>query len=248
MTILSDEKKEIFLRRNYAHRGLHTKDKSIPENSLAAFRRAAEKGYGIELDVQLSRDGKVVVFHDDTLDRVTGVTGRVDSYDYDDLKKMHLCGTSETIPLFTEVLANVQGAGPLIVELKTGPRNDELCEKTFAILKDFKQDYCIESFNPFIVAWFRKHAPGVVRGQLSAPYEGMKKFQSGIISFLLSGCRFNFTARPHFIAYAIGPHPKRINRLRKKGVMLFGWTAHDRSGEKDNDAMIFEFYEPELKY
>ena len=121
---LSEEKKQIFLHRNFAHRGLHTKDRKVPENSLAAFKRAAERGYGIELDVQLSRDGQVVVFHDDTLDRVTGVVGRVDSYDYDDLKKMHLCGTSETIPLFSEVLKNIGGAGPLIVELKHCPRND----------------------------------------------------------------------------------------------------------------------------
>ncbi len=248
MTILSDEKKKIFLRVNYAHRGLHTKDRKIPENSLAAFKRAAEKGYGIELDVQLSRDGQVVVFHDDTLERVTGVVGRVDSYDYEDLRKMHLCGTSETIPLFTEVLANIKGAGPLIVELKTGPKNRELCEKTYALLKDFHQDYCIESFNPFIVSWFRKNAPDVVRGQLAAPYETMKQGQSGIVSKLLSQCFFNFTAQPHFIAYKIGPHPAKIDRLQKKGILLFGWTAHDREGEKYNDGMIFEFYEPELKY
>ena len=162
MTILSEDKKVIFFRKNYAHRGLHTKDRLVPENSLAAFRRAAERGYGIELDVQLSRDGKVVVFHDDTLDRVTGVVGRVDSYDWEDLRKMHLCGTDETIPLFTEVLANIKGAGPLIVELKTGHRNIELCEKTLAILRTFDQDFCIESFNPFIVSWFRKNAPDIV--------------------------------------------------------------------------------------
>lgn len=248
MTILSEDKKKIFFRKNYAHRGLHTKDRLVPENSLAAFRRAAERGYGIELDVQLSRDGKVVVFHDDTLDRVTGVVGRVDSYDWEDLRKMHLCGTDETIPLFTEVLANIKGAGPLIVELKTGPRNVELCEKTLAILRTFDQDFCIESFNPFIVSWFRKNAPDIVRGQLSSCYEDMRKGQPGLISWLLANCFFNYMARPNFIAYRIGPHPKKIDRLQKKGILLFGWTAHDRSGESYNDGMIFEFYEPDLSY
>ena len=248
MKILSEEKKQIFFRKNYAHRGLHTKDRTVPENSLAAFRRAAERGYGIELDVQLSRDGQVVVFHDDTLERVTGVVGRVDSYDYEDLSQMHLCGTEETIPLFIEVLKNIKGAGPLIVELKHGPRNDELCEKTLNILKDFHQDYCIESFDPFIVAWFRKNAPGIVRGQLSAPYETLKQGQPGLVAKLLSRCFFNFTARPHFIAYQIGPHPASVDHFRKKGGLLFGWTARDRSGEAENDAMIFEFYEPDLKY
>ena len=248
MAVLTQQQKDIFYHRNYAHRGLHTKDRTVPENSLAAFRRAAEKGYGIELDVQLSRDGQVVVFHDDTLDRVTGVVGRVDSYDYEDLKKMHLCGTKETIPLFTEVLKNIKGAGPLIVELKTGPRNNELCEKTLAILKTFHQDFCIESFNPFIVAWFRKHAPEIVRGQLASGYDAMKKVQPGLVARLLSSCFFNFTARPHFIAHQIGPHPAVVDRFQKKGGLLFGWTAHERSAESYCDGMIFEFYEPELKY
>ena len=103
----------------YAHRGLHSPDKSVPENSLAAFAAAADAGYGMELDVQLSKDGEVVVFHDDTLDRVTGVAGRVDAFDWAELKEMPLCGTGHHMPLFTEVLATVAGRTPLIVELKS---------------------------------------------------------------------------------------------------------------------------------
>lgn len=83
----SKRQKAPFIGVNFAHRGLHTEDKRVPENSLEAFRLAAEAGYGIELDVQLSKDGRVVVFHDDTLDRVCGVRGRVDDYKYDELKK-----------------------------------------------------------------------------------------------------------------------------------------------------------------
>ena len=73
-----EAQKQLVYGVNHAHRGLHTKDKTVPENSLPAFRAAAEAGYGVELDIQLSRDGQVVVFHDDTLDRVCGVHGRVD--------------------------------------------------------------------------------------------------------------------------------------------------------------------------
>ena len=100
-----------FMGVNFAHRGLHSRDKSVPENSLAAFELAASAGYGIELDVQLSKDGQVVVFHDDTLDRVCGVHGRVDAFDYSQLREMKLCGSEQTIPLFTEVLQTIRGRG-----------------------------------------------------------------------------------------------------------------------------------------
>lgn len=133
----SRRQKKIFRGVNYAHRGLHTRDKSVPENSLAAFRQAAQEGYGIELDVQLSKDGEVVVFHDDTLDRVCGVHARVDELTWPELQQLRLCGTDEQIPLFSEVLKNIQGCEALIVELKNGvphhlplhhhPQNALLC-------------------------------------------------------------------------------------------------------------------------
>ena len=122
----SRRQKKIFRGVNYAHRGLHTRDKSVP---------AAQEGYGIELDVQLSKDGEVVVFHDDTLDRVCGVHARVDELTWPELQQLRLCGTEEQIPLFSEVLKSIQGCEALIVELKNGPRNRELCEKTLALLE-----------------------------------------------------------------------------------------------------------------
>ena len=133
----SKKDKKPFMYKNFAHRGLHKKDKTVPENSLAAFERASSYGYGIELDVQLSKDGQVVVFHDDTLNRVCGVDSRVDEKTYDELSKISLCGTTQTIPLFSEVLKTVRGRGPLIVELKNGKRNEELCEKTYALLEKY---------------------------------------------------------------------------------------------------------------
>lgn len=165
----SKKDKKPFMYKNFAHRGLHKKDKTVPENSLAAFERASSYGYGIELDVQLSKDGQVVVFHDDTLNRVCGVDSRVDEKTYDELSKISLCGTTQTIPLFSEVLKTVRGRGPLIVELKNGKRNEELCEKTYALLEKYSGEYCIESFNPFIVRWFKKNAPEVIRASLQPP-------------------------------------------------------------------------------
>ena len=250
MARLTEKEKAPFLHVNYAHRGLHSQDKTVPENSLAAFRLAKEAGYGAELDVQLSKDGQVVVFHDDPLDRVCGVHGRVDEFTYEELHQMSLCGTEETIPLFTDVLDTFYGGGPLIVELKTaGEKNAELCEKTLEILRTYKGVFCIESFDPRIVYWFKKNAPDIVRGQLATTYEDYRKDNyNPLKAFLLSHSLANFLTKPDFNAYNIGKRPRKINKERDKGVMLVAWTSHDAVTEKDNDAVIFEFYTPELKY
>ena len=244
----SREKKAPFLCRNFAHRGLHSRDHTVPENSLKAFELAAAAGYGIELDVQLSSDGQVVVFHDADLERVCGVKGKVEDRTFAELQELRLLGTDEKIPLFTDVLAVVRGRGPLIVELKNGTRNTELCEKTYAILKEYKGDYCIESFNPVIVAWFRKNAKEVLRGQLAAPvpeYEGeVKKFTA----YLLSHTLLNFLSRPQFIAYKIGRRPPSVRLSCLLGAMNVGWTSHEVRSERGRAAVIFEFYRPKLVY
>ena len=237
-----------FLGRSFAHRGLHSEDRSVPENSLEAFRLAAKAGYGVELDVQLSKDGQVVVFHDDTLDRVCGVHARVDEKSYDELRLLSLCGTEQRIPLLTEVLGVIRGKGPLIVELKNGRRNRELCEKTYAILSDYEGQVCIESFNPRIVRWFRFHARDLVRGQLATTVGDYGDTVSKPTAFLLSRCLLNFRSRPQFIAYRIGPRPPIVRLSEALGAMRFGWTAHNARAEKGRDGVIFEFYRPQLKF
>lgn len=245
---ISKKQKTPFMHRNFAHRGLHTRDKSVPENSLTAFDRASAEGYGMELDVQLSKDGEVVVFHDDTLNRVCGVDARVDEVPFEELNKMSLCGTGETVPLFSEVLRTVRGRGPLIVELKTGKRNTELCEKTYALLKSYSGEYCIESFNPFIVRWFRKNAPEVVRGQLASPADGYNGEVNPVVAFLLSHTLLNFLARPQFIAYKIDEKPFTVKLCEFLGAMKVCWTSHEWVNEKNNDVVIFEFYKPKLRF
>lgn len=237
-----------FLGVNFAHRGLHSRDLTVPENSPEAFRLAAEAGYGMELDVQLSKDGYVVVFHDDTLERVCGVQGRVDEYSLHELQQLSLCGTEQRIPLFSEVLGIVRGRGPLIVELKSGRRNRELCEKTCALLSDYRGDVCIESFNPTIVAWFRFHARDLVRGQLAMP---ARRYAAGVrplMSVMLSHGLMNFVSRPQFIAYRIGYQPPTIRLAQLLGAMRVGWTSHEPRNERGRDAVIFEFYRPRLKF
>ncbi len=242
---VTKRQKAPFYGRNFAHRGLHSEDKSVPENSLEAFRLAGRAGYGAELDVQLTKDGQVVVFHDDTLDRVCGVHARVDEKSYDELKLLSLCGTEQRIPLFTEVLEVYAGRGPLIVELKNGKRNRELCEKTYAILSDYPGEVCIESFNPMIVRWFRFHAKDLVRGQLatiSRDYGGAVDRRT---AFLLSHCLLNFLSRPQFIAYRIGRRPLTVRLSEALGAMRIGWTAHNDRAERGRDGVIFEFCRPQ---
>lgn len=238
------KKKAPFERKNFAHRGLHASDGSVPENSLAAFRRAAEAGYGVELDVQLSKDGEVVVFHDDTLDRVCGVHSRVDEKTFSELRALRLRDTDETIPLFTEVLDVYDGRGPMIVELKPGRRNRELCEKTLAILKSYSGNYCIESFDPKIVAWFRFHAPRVLRGQLAMPMNDYAASMPKWLAFACSRCLCNFMSRPQFIAYDIVRLPFTVKLCHKLGAMDVRWTSHSIRNEKGADAVIFEYYRP----
>ena len=243
------EKPRPFLGRNFAHRGLHTEDRTVPENSLAAFRRAADAGYGMELDVQLSKDGEVVVFHDDTLDRVCGVSGRVDGYTLAELREFRLCGTEERIPLFSEVLELVAGSRPLIVELKTGSRNGELCRKTCALLRSYEGPVCVESFDPRIVAWFRLRAPEFFRGQLAQlPEEYVRTGMGRIKAFLLGHTLLNAAGRPEFIAYRIGPRPLTVRLAERLGAVPVGWTSHDPVNEEGLGAVIFEFYTPKPKY
>ena len=234
----------------YAHRGLYDNQHGVPENSLAAFRAAAEKGYGVELDVQLSSDGYVVVFHDDTLDRVCGVHGNVIDFSLAELQQMKLLDTQETIPLFTDVLAVLQqDAGPVIVELKSGSRNDELCKKTLDLLRAFPGVYCVESFDPWIVRWFMKNAPDLIRGQLAQPAEDYAAGMSRFLARLLAGCRFAFLNKPDFIDYKVGARPARVLRMCRKGILLIGWTSHDwEKDAKENDGVIFESCTPPLRY
>lgn len=245
----SRRQREPFMGTNVAHRGLHSRDKSVPENSLEAFRLAAEAGYGIELDVQFSKDKQVVVFHDDTLDRVCGVHARVDELTYDELKELRLCGSDQIIPLFTEVLGVIRGRSPIICELKNGRNNRELCEKTYEIISGYRGDICVESFNPMIVTWFRFHAKDLLRGQLAQPtrfYDA--ETMSAPLAYALGHTLFNCLARPQFIAYRIGFRPLSVRMSELLGAMRVGWTSHEPRNEAGRDTVIFEFYRPKVKF
>ncbi|MBQ8075116.1 MAG: glycerophosphodiester phosphodiesterase [Oscillospiraceae bacterium] len=242
----SARQKAPFYGRNIAHRGLHARDKSIPENSMEAFSLAVEMGYGIELDVQLSKDGAVVVFHDDTLDRVCGVHGRVEDYTFAELRKMKLCGTECRIPLFSDVLQLVNGRRPIICELKNGKRNRELCRKTYDLISAYRGEICVESFSPLIVGWFRIHAKDLLRGQLAMPAHEYPEDTPGgkVFAFLASRTLLNFISRPQFIAYQLGYQPPAVRLAQVLGAMKVAWTSHEPRNEKGKDCVIFEYYKP----
>ena len=236
-----------------AHRGLYEKDQSVPENSLEAFRRAAAYGCGEELDVQLSKDGAVVVFHDDTVDRMTTEKGRVDSFTLAELQAMPLMGTEHRMPLFTDVMAVLDGVSPTIVELKSTPNYQELCEKTLAILRTLKGPYCVESFDPRIVRWFYLHAPDIVRGQLTEAYSYWRKAGLPLWRCLMMHTLcINFLTHPQFIAFGRGHRPLCMPLGRRLGTMTVFWTERPDSDHellaKRYDCRIFEHYRPETHY
>ena len=240
---------------NHAHRGLYAQDQSVPENSLPAIAAAAEKGYGMELDIQLSLDGEVVVFHDDTLARMCGIGGRVDAFPLARLREMPLAGTAERMPLLTEVFDTVAGKAPIIIELKTGPRNEELCRKGLALMRAYQKQYggafCVESFDARIVAWFRKNAPDILRGQLT---DSPRALGSGrpVLDFLAGNLLSNVIARPQFIAHGPGRKTALARFAEACGAMPVYWTAKPGDDaaalEEYYDAVIFEHYAPKPKY
>ena len=233
----------------FAHRGLH--GEGVAENSLRAFRLAVERGYGIELDVRLSKDGELVVFHDDTLTRVAKIEGKVIDYTLEELSGFTLSDTADTVPTFREVLDLVDGRVPLLVEIKEDAGDSAVSSKTAQMLKDYSGDYIVESFNPLSLKNFAKHLPNVPRGILSQNYMKDEKYRKPLY-FLLGAMLTNCLARPSFIAFNGRDYASLSLRLIRFifRPVTFAWTirsAEDEAGliKKGFDSVIFEGYIPE---
>lgn len=230
---------------HYAHRGLFDNKSEAPENSLPAFRKAVENGYGIEMDVQLSKDGIPVVFHDATLKRMCGVEGNVWDYTLEELQKMTLADSVATIPTFAKVLEQIDGRVPLIIEYKMDRADTRVCELGNELLKKYTGPYCIESFHPYAVRWYRKHRPDVVRGQLSTEFWRQSKYKGKPLYIFLGYLMMNFLGRPDFIAYEhkyVGNVSRRI--CKWLGALSVTWTIKSkedyRKVEKEFDLFIFD--------
>lgn len=208
-----------FQGRDYAHRGLFDNASDAPENSLAAFKRAVEAGYGIEWDVQLSKDDVPVIFHDATLKRMCGVEGNVWDYTLEELKGFRLANSGEQIPTLEEALAVVGGRVPLIIEYKLDRVQTRVCELANEILKKYKGIYCIESFHPLALIWYKKHRPDVLRGQLSEEFWKEDKKYCHLKYYALAYLISNVVTRPDFVAYN---HRHHRNLSRSLHALLGG--------------------------
>ena len=228
--------------KKISHRGIHN-NKDIPENSLKAFEKSIEEGYTIELDVQLSKDKKIMVYHDYNLKRVTGLDEDLANVSYEDLKKLNLLNTEEKIPTLQEVLKIVDGRTPILIEVKNEGKVGELEELLYKELKEYKGEYAVQAFNPFVLEWFKNNAGEIPRGQLAGGYEDSNlKFYE---KFLLSNLLLNFKSKPAFISYKVEELPKGIvTSLRKSGTPILGWTVTKDSDldkvYKNCDNIIFE--------
>ena len=234
----------------YAHRGLHDADK--PENSLAAFKAAVAHGYGAELDVHVTADDKLVVFHDSNTKRICGEEMTIEESTLEQLRTLRLSGTEEYIPELHEVLSLFEDTTPLVIELKTvGGNAAKLSARVFEELDNYKGVYCVESFDPRVLVWLKNNRPDVCRGQLAAKFSkgsaGIPGYQRFALSHLLTGCM----TTPDFIAYDHSTRNKTtsLNICRGVwGVQEVSWTVRSeddmRKLEKLGNLVIFENFTP----
>lgn len=233
----------------YAHRGLFDNKTDAPENSLPAFQKAVEAGYGIELDVQLSKDGIPVVFHDASLKRMCGVEGNVWDYPLSELKQLKLADSNAEVPTLAEVLDVVDGKVPLIIEYKLDVPQTKVCRLVNDLLRSYTGAYCIESFHPLALIWYRRHCPDVVRGQLCMEFWNEDKYRGNPFFFVLSYLVTNAAARPDFIAYKHSDTSNLSFRLTKRmGALSVAWTIKSQTqleeAKKHFDLFIFDSFIP----
>lgn len=236
-------------RYDYAHRGLHDNEAGVPENSLLAFSRAVEGGFGIELDVQLSRDGELVVFHDFALSRMTGEQARVSDYLASQLRMLPLLDTPQRIPMLSQVLELVNGQVPILIEIKTPGADTQACPVLYEALRGYNGPYAVQSFNPLAVRWFKKRDRKTMRGQLAQRMSGADA-HGRVLPFILENLLGNFFSRPHYIAYRDRDRDKLCFRVCTKVLRLKNavWTV-TAQGDYDRlkprtDYMIFEGFTP----
>ena len=238
-----------FQKFAYAHRGLHSE--GVPENSMAAFRAALEKGYGVELDVHLMKDGNLAVIHDYSLLRTAGADVQIEELTAPELENYRL-ENGETIPLFSDVLQLWGGKTPMIIELKSTMRNAAaLTHTAVAAMADYKGVWCMESFDPRCLRHLKKHYPHIVRGQLSENFVRNPKSELPyILKWVMALMLSNFLSRPDFIAYNFADRKMLSFRLCRKLWRLpaVAWTLKTQeeldAAIADGQIPIFEGFCP----
>ena len=237
-----------------AHRGLHDAARGLVENSPSAFEAAARAGYAIELDVHPSADGEVIVFHDKDLDRLTRRTGLVKEHTAHELTQIQLEGGADTIPTLGDVMAQVAGRVPLLIEIKnTGRIVGGLESGVAELLATYRGEAAVQSFNPYSMGWFAKNARHVLRGQIAEGYRDDKEDVdlSPHEKFVLRHMLLSAISRPHFVAYDCNALPAPAPRIaRRLGLPVLSWTVRSEgTWERIKpfvDNIIFEGFTPAL--
>lgn len=235
------------LQTAIAHRGLHN-GSSRPENSLSAFEFAIQHNIPIELDIHQLSDGNLAVFHDPELSRMTGMPGTLAAQNASTLKPFKLLETDQSIPLIDEVLALVAGNVPILIEIKQQDRVGPLEQTLHDKLAHYAGDYAIQSFNPASVAWFKHHAPHILRGQLLGSINA--KTTPWPTDLLHKTLLINGVSSPHFIAYNLHGLPSLPVAIARRflHIPILAWTIQTEQDKakalKYADNIIFEAIAP----
>lgn len=205
-----------------SHRGIHD-NQTIYENTLEAFKKAIDKGYSIEMDIRLTKDNKLVVFHDQNTKRITGIDKIVEKSTYQELNQQNTIH----IPLLEEVLDLVDGQVSLLIEIKQPNKVGKLESNLMTLLTNYSGKYAIQSFNPQVLYWFKKNYPHILRGQLSSHLKNknIPLYQK----FILKNMLLNPIIKPHFISYKYNELPiNKIKYYQKKNIKVLGWTITNK--------------------
>lgn len=225
-----------------AHRGLFNNNGGIPENSMAAFSLAVAEGYAIELDVHLTADGELAVFHDHSLKRMTGDEREIEKCTLGELGGLRLLGTEWTVPTLEEVLELVDGKVALLIEIKNRGLAGPLERRLISELDGYRGEYMIESFNPLPLIWIRRHRPRIPLGQL---LDRKNSKTGGFLRKVVCGhMLLNPLFRPDFVACHLRDAAVQRESCRRSGRRVFCWTARgEKQIEKFRDlcdGLIFE--------
>jgi glycerophosphoryl diester phosphodiesterase len=246
--IFGDTMKQMnWLKETYiTHRGLHGVSGWI-ENTRKSFTEAIDRGFGIEIDTNILKDGTVVVFHDKNLKRLCGVNRYLKDVTYDEIKDLKILDSNETIPTLSEVLDLIGGRVPLMIEVKPFGQKKRHAKAIKEALQSYPYTFAVQSYDPSIVYWFKRHAPELIRGQISEYFTDSK--MSPLMRKLLRRMVFNGLTKPDFINYRLEDMPnKYIEKAKQKGILVLAYAARSQKAlnyaRKTFDNAVFENFIP----
>lgn len=243
--VLQVKKDTSWLRHNtFSHRGLHNEE--YPENTTKSFINSIRHGYGIELDVQLTKDNEVIVFHDYNLERMTGYKKNVNELTYEQISRLSLLNTNEKIPLLKDVLKIINNKVSVLIELKISINYTKLCERVFEIVKEYNGQYSIQSFDPRVITWYEENANYIIRGQIvSYQIYSMKNIFKNLFS---KNILLKIGNNADYICHSLKGINNIIIVILRKKMPIVSWTVKNKKEMKKaykySDSIIFEEFIP----